>query len=312
MASDRLSRDRNDARRRDRFARHRSGATFPVRREGPTMTIDRVRSAVWTEPVRRLMGSAPSADELRSAIAEGLDALGESLGTVAERVDRSTEAVRDRVAWPEQLAALPDQLAALPEQLAALPEQLGLRQPPARKGVPMPVIALVGAGVGLAIGFVIARMDRRAWTTLRDRSVKVISVTAERVGAIGRHAANAVRGVVGRGSVSPEAPVTDDVLEARARSAIGRVKGLYAIKIEADDGIVRVQGRAEPGEREEALSVLRSVPGVREVEDRLSVETGATSPAEDAGMASSSDGWDGDAASSPSGSDEVTMGTSRP
>ena len=102
-----------------------------VRREGPTMTIDRVRSAVRTEPVRRLIGSAPSADELRSAIAEGLDALGRE----PRRRWRSGSTARPRrsvtaSAWPEQLAALPEQLAALPEQLPlpALPEQLRCAQ----------------------------------------------------------------------------------------------------------------------------------------------------------------------------------------
>jgi hypothetical protein len=297
------------------------------------MIIERVRSAVRTEPVRRLMESAPTADEVRSAISEGLDALGSSLGTIAEGVDRSTEAVRDRVVVPAQLADLPahvaDQLADLPahlaDQLADLPEQLGLRKPPARAAIPRPLIALAGAEFGLASGFVFARMDRLAWTTLRDRTVRIASRTARRVGALGRHAANEVRGVaaVGTRSITPDEPVTDDVLAERARSALGRVRGLHAIRIEADEGVVTLYGRVEPQEREHALTTLRSVRGVRDVDDRLTTES-TSGPTEGGGNGSAEWGRrTGDSApgsgqtgtdtlSGERASEELTTGSSTP
>ena len=69
------------------------------------MTIDLVRdAAIRAEPVRRLVEVAPSPGDLRSAIDEGLDVLGEGIGMVAERVDHSAGAIRERV--PDQISAI--------------------------------------------------------------------------------------------------------------------------------------------------------------------------------------------------------------
>ena len=262
------------------------------------MTMERVRSAVRTDPVRRLFESAPSSDEVRSAISErldglsgtigdGLDTLSESLGTVAERVDPLVEEMRERV--------------NLPEQLADLPQQLRLRPAPPPRGIPRPIVAVLFAAAGLAAGFLVARIDRERWTNVRDRGMKLLNGFLEWTGARSRDLSNRTQGVaaVGMRSMSQQGAVEDRVLEERARSALGRARGLHAIEIVADDGVVTVRGQVEPGERQEALAMLRSVPGVRDVEDRLEESSNTM-----AGTSTGSEGgWSGD--SGITGHDEL-------
>jgi hypothetical protein len=117
------------------------------------MTIDQVRDVVRTEPVRRLVEVAPSGEDVRHAIGGGLEALSEGLGSVAEQVDRSAEAIRERIAWAEQLA----------------------RPAPARRS-PWPAIAIVGIVVGLAVAIAVAvsRVERARWTALRARATELL------------------------------------------------------------------------------------------------------------------------------------------
>jgi hypothetical protein len=115
------------------------------------MTIDQVRDVVRTEPVRRLVEAAPSSEDVRHMIDEGLEALGDGLGSVAEQVDRSAEAIRDRIAWAEQLA----------------------RPAPVRR-TPWPAIALVSVVVGLAVAVLVTRIERARWSALRARVMELI------------------------------------------------------------------------------------------------------------------------------------------
>jgi hypothetical protein len=207
-------------------------------------------------------------------ISEGLDALGQSFETVAERVDRSAEAVRERVHIPEI-------------------SEISFRTKPARSGPPLPVIALAGAAAVIAAGFLLRRTDRQTWTTLRDRAMRLARRTSERATGFGRRLMNQARGTAATSSQAnaPTAPVADEVLEERVRSALGRAHGLHVIKVEAEDGIVRVEGRVEPGAREPALAMLRAVAGVRGVEDLLEPDAGseAKGPSNGRGDARASD-----------------------
>jgi hypothetical protein len=115
------------------------------------MTIDQVRDVVRTEPVRRLVEAAPSGEDVRHMIGGGLEALGDGLGSVAEQVDRSAEAIRDRIAWAEQLA----------------------RPAPVRR-TPWPAIALVSVVVGLAIAVLVSRIERARWSALRARAMELV------------------------------------------------------------------------------------------------------------------------------------------
>jgi hypothetical protein len=115
------------------------------------MTIDQVRDVVRTEPVRRLVEAAPSGEDVRHLIDGGLEALGDGLGSVAEQVDRSAEAIRERIAWAEQLA----------------------RPAPVRR-TPWPAIALVTVVVGLAVAVLVSRIERARWSALRGRAMELI------------------------------------------------------------------------------------------------------------------------------------------
>jgi hypothetical protein len=106
------------------------------------MTIDQVReAAIQAEPVRRLVEAAPSADELRSAISEGLDAIGEGLESVATQLARPA---------------------------------------PTRRS-PWPAIAIVGVAVGLVIGLLVLRSQRAAVARLRERAMQAGGRLAARV-----------------------------------------------------------------------------------------------------------------------------------
>ena len=115
------------------------------------MTIDQVRDVVRTEPVRRLVEAAPSSEEVRHMIGGSLEALGDGLGSVAEQVDRSAEAIRDRIAWAEQLA----------------------RPAPVRR-TPWPAIALVSVVAGLAIAVIVSRIERARWSAARAWVMELI------------------------------------------------------------------------------------------------------------------------------------------
>jgi hypothetical protein len=138
------------------------------------MTIDQVRDAVRTDSVRRLVDAAPSAEDLRAAIAEGIEALGDGIGTVAERVDQSTELLRDRV-------SVPDPLGAPLDRLAALPVELGLRPAPRRTIGPV-VAIVVGLAVGLVVAAIVIRLGRRPFDAVRERMAPLIERAAERAG----------------------------------------------------------------------------------------------------------------------------------
>jgi hypothetical protein len=176
------------------------------------MTIDQVRDAVRTDSVRRLVDAAPSADELRSAISEGLEALGDGIGTVAERVDHSAELLRDRVAMPEPLSGSLD-------RLAALPVELGIRPAP-RRAIGPAVAIIVGLAAGLLVTVLVIRLGRRPFDAVRARMTPLVERAAKRAGLpVGEHEPDALA-----------ATARDDVgLEGGARPAV-------AIEIGTDAG----------------------------------------------------------------------------
>ncbi|MDB5105219.1 MAG: hypothetical protein JWP91_2908 [Fibrobacteres bacterium] len=64
--------------------------------------------------------------------------------------------------------------------------------------------------------------------------------------------------------------VADPVLKARIRAMLGhRFARTHSIHVESRDGTVTLSGRALPEEAGSLVSVVRRVPGVKEVEDRL-------------------------------------------
>jgi len=95
------------------------------------MTIDDVRDAVSADQVRRLMDAAPSTDDLREAISDRLDAIGEGLETVAAQLGRPAPARRSR--WP--------------------------------------MVALGALVVGVLVALLATRIDRTRWAAVRDRAI---------------------------------------------------------------------------------------------------------------------------------------------
>lgn len=68
------------------------------------------------------------------------------------------------------------------------------------------------------------------------------------------------------------APVSDDIVERRARSEIDRLATQPdQVQVSVANGVVRVSGRVPEGERDRLLHSLIDVPGVLRVHNALTV-----------------------------------------
>lgn len=71
---------------------------------------------------------------------------------------------------------------------------------------------------------------------------------------------------------APDEPVDDNLLVERVRAALGRtLDGADTIDIRARQGHVVLKGPARPEQIDELVACARSVAGVRDVDNRLSV-----------------------------------------
>jgi uncharacterized membrane protein len=141
---------------------------------------------------------------------------------------------------------------------------------------------------GLALGaavmyFLDPHSGRRRRARVRDRVVHTMNVAEEGMERLAQDFGNRARGTVARTRrrVFPLPPVEDDRLEARVRSALGRLTSHpSAIQVEAHDGVVTLRGPILEHEIGEVLVGVRRVPGVRRVESRLeTVQDAAHVPA---------------------------------
>jgi uncharacterized membrane protein len=89
-----------------------------------------------------------------------------------------------------------------------------------------------------------------------------------------------MRGLVERVRHSPSADVTEEVVEARVRSQLGRASmHVGAVQITVRDHEVWVRGVALMSEANAILKLVKNVPGVREVHDQLERHATADLPA---------------------------------
>lgn len=137
---------------------------------------------------------------------------------------------------------------------------------------------LGGMGIGAALMYMLdpGRGARRR-AVARDKAARFARVAGERIGKRSRDLKNRARGLAAEIKPSrPEERASDDVLEARARTEIGRlVRNPGAIHVAAGNGRVTLTGPVLESEREMLVSSVESVDGVEEVEDRLEPHEGA-------------------------------------
>lgn len=120
--------------------------------------------------------------------------------------------------------------------------------------------------------------SRRAW--LQQKAGSHARDASHRQDAFARHMLNHGEGALHAIHGMVEDHVDDVVLVERVRSALGRtIANPHGIDVKAFDGRVVLRGPVTPEELAEIVTCTRRVRGVREVDNRLSPNTGLNSDA---------------------------------
>lgn len=131
---------------------------------------------------------------------------------------------------------------------------------------------LGGIGLGAGLMFFLDTQQGRARRALvRDKLFSYANRFPDSADVVRRDVRNRARGLVaGTRSIFSHEPVDDRVLGERVRSRMGRVVSHPgAIEVSAKDGRVTVSGPILADEVARLMSCVWSVPGVRDVENRL-------------------------------------------
>jgi uncharacterized membrane protein len=128
------------------------------------------------------------------------------------------------------------------------------------------------AGAGLMYFFDPDR-GRRRRALLRDQVVRALDAAADAAETTGRDLGNRVRGLFAEArSLAAAEPVSDELLEARVRSRLGRVVAHPgAIEVTVRRGVVTLAGPIVKSEVDDLLASVSKIRGVREVGNRLEV-----------------------------------------
>ncbi len=133
---------------------------------------------------------------------------------------------------------------------------------------------LAGAGIGIGMMYFLdsARGKRRR-ALVRDQIVHGAVTSRKAADAAARDARNRILGsLAGLWSLVRRDKPSDDVLVERLRSRIGRcVAHPSSIEVDAADGRVSLGGPVLDWEEDELISAVKSVRGVKEIENRLDV-----------------------------------------
>lgn len=135
----------------------------------------------------------------------------------------------------------------------------------------------VAGGLGLGAGLLLLidpSTGRRRLKKLRDKVLSLASESEQALGRTSRDLRNRAQGAMAeaRARLREEGPVSDEVLEARIRSRLGRyVSHPSAIEVTVTGGRAILAGPVLRDEVDDLLAVAASVRGVSEVENRLEV-----------------------------------------
>jgi uncharacterized membrane protein len=140
---------------------------------------------------------------------------------------------------------------------------------------------LAAFSLGAAVVALGGRSGKRRRALVRDKIVHGLHEAADVADATARDVKNRARGtaheVKSALSRSAYAPVTDEVVQARARARLGRVcSHPHAVHIVAREGVLELTGPILNDEHDAVLSALRHVHGVRDVVDKLEVHADAS------------------------------------
>jgi osmotically-inducible protein OsmY len=113
---------------------------------------------------------------------------------------------------------------------------------------------------------------------LRDQINKFMHTAAERTEGAIENIADRAQGAAAeaRRSLSNE-QVSDDVMIARVRSAMGHVlSNAHEVEVTSNGGIVTLTGSVPNAEVQTLVNTVKAVPGVHSVENRLIAYEGTT------------------------------------
>jgi uncharacterized membrane protein len=141
---------------------------------------------------------------------------------------------------------------------------------------------LGGLGIGAGLMYLLdPERGRRRRATARSKAAHALGAGGTSLGRATRDLAHRSRGLAAEAGarlhLKPE-HVEDRVLEDRVRSKMGRfVSHSHAIEVLADDGEVTLAGEILDSEVAGLLAAVRSVRGVRKIDDQLRVHESAES-----------------------------------
>lgn len=141
---------------------------------------------------------------------------------------------------------------------------------------------LGGLGIGAGLMYLLdPERGRRRRAAARGKAAHVLGAGGTALGRATRDLAHRGRGLAAEAGARlhwKHEPVEDRVLEDRVRSKMGRfVSHPHAIEVLADEGEVTLAGEILDSEVAGLLAAVRSVRGVRKVDDQLRVHESAGS-----------------------------------
>jgi osmotically-inducible protein OsmY len=143
-------------------------------------------------------------------------------------------------------------------------------------GVAAQSVLLSGAAfltLGAAVMYVLdPARGRTRRAKLRDKAASLFNDSAHYAGKVQRDLQNRATGAVAsaKSKLKGEEELSDQKLEARVRSSLGRATSHpHAIRVRVDNGCVTLDGNVLKPEVRNVLSAVRSVPGVKAVQDQL-------------------------------------------
>lgn len=139
---------------------------------------------------------------------------------------------------------------------------------------------LAGAAIGAAAMYLSdPDRGRRRRALIRDKVRSTTLRSGDAIGVASRDLANRMQGMRARTVrlFAGRNKTTDDQhLSERVRSRVGRaVSHPHAIKVHAQDGCITLNGPVFSHEKQQLLESVRTVPGVRSIDDALQVHENA-------------------------------------
>lgn len=147
---------------------------------------------------------------------------------------------------------------------------------------------VAGLGVGAALMYLYdPQRGRRRRSITRDKMMHSARTAAHGVDVGWRDLGNRVRGTIADARMRLHTDgLSDEVLEARVRSRIGRVVSHpRALDVHSSAGVVRLRGPVLADEVDGLIRTVSSVPGVQEVTHQLDVHEDADIPSLQGGRA---------------------------